>query len=1052
MLHPLKKQVRAVRRRAFRLVLVHGLTWWAALTLIVAFLAGLADYLIRFQDEAARALTFAAVVTFLAVAFWRLVLPGLRQPVSDLQVAQLIERRFPQLQDRLSSSLAFLGEPAGRPAMGSPALQASVIAETDRLVATLNIFDCLDRHDARRALGVLAIVVATTSAVCALDLPAAWMASQRLLLPWSDAAWPRRNQLEFVNPPRLLARGDDFEVALIDRHGHLPATATLEIKFAEDRQPQTREIYRADGRMVARLENVTDGFQFRAVGGDDHTMAWHELEIREPVRITNVEISVQPPEYTGLPLANSNRLIRAWAGSAVRVKAVLSAPAELVTIKSNFADAPDIQLASDGRSFQLPAAASPPWIPAEPGNFHFRIKDRGGLEVTSDLSFELTLVEDAPPTVSLEAPTENESFLPGAEVPVRAVIQDDLAVRSATLLYHDQTWPLFELPAAAERGSPIAPGPEDQRRLVDTVWPLAALPLEPGDIVEFMVVAEDGKPQTGSSGVRHLTIISAEDFDRRLDQDQAEFRRRIEESLKLQLRVQTHTDMLAKSTDWSVDTPGTESMQSALWGQLQIRQMVSGTDGALLLAEQLLQRLANNHADKPDVAARLTTVVRQLRGLDAVTLPGIEHQLGSALKISQTGGPTPTANERSQSQAAVSQARQGQQEAVAVLETILQQFAKWTNVRRIATDVAGMQQQQQQLMDDTRALNTVGKALRDLTAEEAELLRQLVQRQAQLARRADRLLLELEQLRQKAASEDPAFSEMIRRAFDPAEQADVAAAAHEARRNLEENQLGSAASRQGEVQAALRSILNAISRRAPDSAGALTASVQDWLARQQSLLTSTGKLDLQPEDPASAPQRQRSARSLAVPQAALADEVAAAATPQAGPVVQFILDDASRRMTAAADALAKAETGPTTQGFQQAAQAQLMRLAEALRTASRDPGSAPENGGDPTGQQPGPQGTDQRIGIADLRLLRQLQLEIYQQTFNLEQARNDQGSLRPQQHEELAELEGRQKRLVELVSSLLGEEPARDTSAKPKAGSDLDDALRKANIPGFSED
>ena len=137
MVHPLKEQVRAVRRRARRLVLVRGLGWWSALALLAAFLVGLADYVFRFQEDGSRALAFVAVVSFLSVTFWRIVLPILRRRSSDLQVAQLIERRFPQLQDRLSSSLAFLGDPPGKAAMGSLALQESVIAETDRLVSTL---------------------------------------------------------------------------------------------------------------------------------------------------------------------------------------------------------------------------------------------------------------------------------------------------------------------------------------------------------------------------------------------------------------------------------------------------------------------------------------------------------------------------------------------------------------------------------------------------------------------------------------------------------------------------------------------------------------------------------------------------------------------------------------------------------------------------------------------------------------------------------------------------------------------------------------------------
>ena len=94
MVHPLKKQVRAVRRRAGRLVLLCGLGWWLALALLAAFLVGFADYVIRFQEDGSRALAFVAVVSFLSATFWRIVLPILRRRTTDLQVAQLSHDRL----------------------------------------------------------------------------------------------------------------------------------------------------------------------------------------------------------------------------------------------------------------------------------------------------------------------------------------------------------------------------------------------------------------------------------------------------------------------------------------------------------------------------------------------------------------------------------------------------------------------------------------------------------------------------------------------------------------------------------------------------------------------------------------------------------------------------------------------------------------------------------------------------------------------------------------------------------------------------------------------
>jgi hypothetical protein len=730
----------------------------------------------------------------------------------------------------------------------------------------------------------------------------------------------------------------------------------------------------------------------------------------------------------------------------------LSSAAETVTIDASFAVAPDVQLAPNGKSLQVPPVANAPWVPLDSGTFRFRIKDHSGLEVTSDLSLDLTIVEDAPPTATLETPLENASFMSGAEVPIRVVLSDDLAVRSANLVYQAQSWSVFNGPDSSDPSQSVATRLDGHRHVLYTVWKLDPLQLQPGDIVEFQIVAEDDKPQSGASDVRRLMIISAEEFDNQMDRDQADVRQRLENALKLQVNVRTHTDLLVTSTDWSVTTPEAESLQAAHWRQQQVRQFVSGADGALPLAKKLLQRLAHNHANKPDVADRLQTVIQKLLELDADALPNIEHQLGSAFKYVDKRGRPPTTKTRLQPQAAVRSARQDQQIVVEVLETLLHRFAKWSDARRIATDVGAMQQQQQDLIDDTNALNTVGKTPGDLTAEEAESLRQLVQRQAQLARRADRLLLELEQLYQPVAAQNPAFAKILRRAYEAARQTDVAAAAHEARRNLEENQIGSATSRQHEVRAGLQKIADAISQPSSDPTATLLASVKDWLVRQQLLLTATKQLGAQNSDQLPASERLRVVRLLAARQEELADELTVASQQEHGPIVLFTLNDTSRLMNTAARALARAETGQMTQRSQQAAQAQLIRLAEALRTVGQHSADTPSSAGDSPGQQPGGQSAAPKIGIADLQLLRQLQLEINRQTNETEQARDVKELLSEELQAELAEIEGRQKRLANLVFSLFDKQSTGTCPTQPSTEADLDNALRKANIPGFDLD
>ena len=339
---------------------------------------------------------------------------------------------------------------------------------------------------------------------------------------------------------------------------------------------------------------------------------------------------------------------------------------------------------------------------------------------------------------------------------------------------------------------------------------------------------------------------------------------------------------------------------------------------------------------------------------------------------------------------------QDQQSVVEVLEVLLHRFAKWSDARRIAADVTTMQHQQQELIDNTNALDTVGKTRDDLTAEEAALLEQLVRRQAQLARRADRLLLELEQLYQQVAAENPAFAAMLRRAFEAAKQTDVAAAAHEAQRNLDANQIGSATSRQNEVKVGLQEIAEAISKRPPDPNDTLLANVKTWLITQQALSVATKQLDARDANQMTTSERQRVARTMAARQEGLADEITVAAQLKPGPVVQFTLSEASRLMNIAARALDGADTGQITQKSQQAAQLRLIRLAEALGAEGQRPRGTPASDGDATGRQSDAEDAGQRIGIADLQLLRQLQLEINQQTNAIELARDEKGLLRDQ--------------------------------------------------------
>lgn len=1043
-----------MRQKAYRLLLVQRLGEWGALMLTVILVVGVIDYLVQIQAPALRVMVYGSVLgtTGATLLHW-VIWPSLRQRSPELHVAQLIERRFPQLQGRLSSALAFLGDCAPQSATGSPALQQSVIVETGRIMGTMNVLDSLEGRRARQAAVLLATACAVTLLVSALNPPAAALVARRLILPLGDQAWPRWNRLEFQDVPRLLARGSDFEAELVCRNQHLPRTAVLEVRFAGSDDVTKHMLRRNDGRIIARLENVGQGFSYRAVAGDDDSMEWQEVEVREPVRIIKLEITVQPPDYTGLPTYTSNRLVRAWAGSQIRCVAELSAPAESVDLETQFVAPPALRLGAQGRRFEIPGDGAEPWRPFASGQLGFRLRDRHGLEVTSDVNCDLTILDDLPPTISIESPAPNETFVQGAEIPVRATLHDDLGITSVSLMHQDASWPL---PLSVPQ-QPLTwpPPPEGVRTVVQSTWTTTDLEFQPGDVIEFSLTAEDGKPQTGQSEVRQLRIISAEEFDEELDRGQAELRSKIEQAVAAQYRLQTQSETLLDQTDWTINVPSADSLETSQWGQRQLRDLLTAPDGAIALAARLRQRLVVNRVDRPGARGRLTAAVAELTELGGETLPRIERSLGNAMRIVKNGASGIPDGDRAETKSALQAAHDGQQAAAVGLEKVLARFVKWTNVRRLASNVADLQSQQQQLIFETEGLNSVGKPRDELTADEVSRLKRLAERQAQLARQTDHMLLELNALQQDTSSERPAERARLDRAIHAAEQTDVAGAAHAAQRSLQANRLGNAAAEQRRVQTGLETILDAISQRGATSNQTLAELVDGWRRRQQSLIAATKQLgsgDGLLPDPRESAEGSGVAGSLAADQRTLAADVGRAARNVDGPIVRVTLRDVSDWMAKAADRLMAPGANPLS--AQLAAQAQLERLAAALRSsaagrapATEAPNMAPADG-------PSSPGDDAARGIGrlDLQLLRLAQLEIHRQTAAFQASRTAGAELTDEQQATLAEIERRQALLADQVLTLLNEPPSSAPEDAPPAAPGLDDALRDANIPGFSEE
>lgn len=845
--HSLERRVQAVAAHARWLRSLYAASWIVATLVGSVVVWGLIDYFVHVSEAGVRAIASAAIVLVTTLVAWRYAWPAWRAPAGMLAVAQQIERRFPELGDRLSSSLAFLNEHDEGALSGSPALRRAVVADTMARTEQLNFFDAIDPRATRRMGAIAAAVLLIAVSLVLADPAAARLVVQRTAWPWTSAAWPRRHQLVIENAPERLATGSDFEVTVVDAQGQLPEAVTIHYWFEGDEpgKVQRRDMKLLGGKMVHRLEGVSRSFRYRVEGGDDHTMSWHELLVLEPPRIVSLEAEVTPPDYTGWPRTTSSPDLQALAGSRVALRGVVDKPIKSATLQVDGTEEPieaPITVSTDGLSFRLSATGDHPWILAQGTGYGFAFTDVEGLEGGTTQRYELRIVPDRPPTVVVEQPADNTLVTREAILPVRVLVKDDLAVARVEIKYlrsdqSDAGEQTVELFAGPEKVSPVAKSPlatgslAGESRLVEFAWNLKEIPdLASGVTLTWHVAAYDYKPQAGISSAQRLAIISHDELEDRIAQRQNAVLLALQDLLRREQDARSQVMGLATQLD-AVGRLGKQDLDQLQSVELEQRHVARGlaseSEGVLAQVAALLAELDSNRVDSPDVVRRMRSLRDELRRLAGSPLPAVERALINALKVvrddldrrgdvsleSSSTSADPAA--RSATAESLAAAGAGQDEVITSLERLLGDLEEWDNYRRFAREISRLRGDQQGLAKETQKVQaeTLSKSVRDLAPQELAALRRTAQRQTELGRQLDKLLSRMGDARQKLAESQPLAAATLADALEAARDNGISSQMLETARSIERNQLGVATQEQQRLEASLSELLDILSGR-----------------------------------------------------------------------------------------------------------------------------------------------------------------------------------------------------------------------------------------------
>ena len=888
MSHPLQIMIRALALRSRRLVVLWNTARCLALILLMGLIVGSVDYGFRIQDVGLRWMMAACFWAVCGGACWRLLLPAMRHRCSDIYVARHVENCFPNLGQRLSSSIAFLQLPTQVTGAGSATLRQAVIDSTSREMDELDIDRCMQSAGTWRAVGLMLIMMLLVATCFVLDGTAASQAAGRLTRPWIHSPWPRWNHLQLVEPPPLkIATGASFRVRVKDLNERLPEQVVLQYQPLGERDDQETMIMEQEGETALyRFSNVQRSFQFRVVGGDDDAMPWNYVTVIDPPVVEELQLDIHPPDYLHWPVEQVQGSFRALQGSQVTLRGQVDRVVKrvvLVTEEENRRRRHALLLAADKRHFSLPADHEADWILEKSGRYWIEAEDENGLVGVGQDQWEVRVVADLPPGVILESPEQQHQVLPTGLVSLEINARDDLGLQQLVLNFSRsdeeptdrQTIVLWERDNEAFTVGVtgfLGPGPVSDRQAVTYRWDLARLPsLQLAGGVEYRILATDIKGQVSESAVGQLDLISRSELEQEILRRQARILTRLKDSLRSQRDTYQH----AQEIGVQFQDPGTfqksdlDHMQSVELNQRQVQQVLSDApDGIPADVQDLLRMLRHNRVQLPELSRQLEQLSQRLMDIHQQQLVNIESQLLAVLKTARADREkalqdlprdevdtfqTPV---RSEVRLAWLQVVREQREVIQLLEELLGEISQQEDYRRFSHDLRRVADLQEQYLQQVQRLQVdrLGRTEAQLTESERQEQVQWGERQIELARQLETILGRMLQMQERLSQEDKDSAAILVDALALARQEALAGQMRESGRDIQRNQLGKAMRIESEVHDGLQRMLLILGNRHQYRLDRVLGELRNVTRQLEELGTRQGDLGSQVQQASEEPQ------------------------------------------------------------------------------------------------------------------------------------------------------------------------------------------------------
>jgi DNA repair exonuclease SbcCD ATPase subunit len=842
------KQLGRIRARIRALFALNGIGRLLMLVPPAMLLAIVMDYLLPGHFPAAlRAVLLLGLIALAGFVLLVHLVRPLRTRIGVEDVALELEGYFPQLDDRLATTVNFIGD--GPRGGESPALRQAVVQDTIQSVRSVEFTSAL-RPWPLVAIFLAGLLIAGGIAGLGIaNSEEAGIGLERLLNPFTDRQWPQRTHLVVRDPEAVIPLGEDHDVMVELAPGsEVPGRVVLhhrevgadswETQVMDDRRTAAGEPY-----FVQAFPQVRGSFEYYVTGGDDRQPAegYYRVDARPRPRIERIILFITPPDYTraATEAVPGEGATPALQGSTIAMHVITNKSIQgsdglpRATLMLGSESIP-MTFVESGQTFREGTSVLVADYEARKDD-HSYLRAEFKLDDSRDFDFSLFCVDgfenhrlesrhhlraeaDKAPRISFTKPRDlTVDVTPRSVVELDALCEDDWGVSGTAFGYQrgqnkeKVVESLMQYDPAPETDSCPKSGSWQRRWDLTTFDP----PLTEGEEVEFAGMAVDNfalngqSPHTATTPTYRLRVISTQAKKDDLARQLPGLAMKVQDLVERQERLQTQTKdtKAGKADDKRLSDRGREQTVEQEGSERELQQTAKNLveDFQNFLDEWRIHRIPQ------DEAFELGKGIQE--SLDEVSK---DDPKGAMPKAADELRAARDAQAKAEEQGkSLDQSIEEMQKVIDTLRNSLGKLDRFNKAEQLAQEFKGLLDRQRRTTGDTKeqAARTLGKNQNELSGDERDQQDTLQRTQEQLGTETKAAVRKIQQASDELKESDPAVSQALKDAHEEAENRDPAKKMGNAAKDISENQAAGAKPSQEAAEEDLARIIDKLQDR-----------------------------------------------------------------------------------------------------------------------------------------------------------------------------------------------------------------------------------------------